>query len=46
MIGAEEPAMPDALPTAETPSLDAKAIAELARQLGELLKLRTFPIGM
>ena len=38
--------MPDALPTAEKPSLDAKAIAELARQLGELLKLRTFPIGM
>ena len=45
-MGLEEPAMPDALPTAEKPPLDAKAIAELARQLGELLKLRTFPIGM
>ncbi len=38
--------MPDTLPTAEKPALDAKAIAELARQLGELLKLRTFPFGM
>ena len=31
---------------AEAPALDAKHIAELSRQLTELLRLRTFPIGM
>jgi uncharacterized protein (DUF169 family) len=36
--------MPDALP--ETPSPDARTIAELAAQLEQLLRLRTFPIGM
>src|SRR3954469_24577935 len=30
----------------ETPSLDGKAIADLAEQLNQLLKLRTFPVGM
>ena len=33
-------------PIAEAPSLDGKAIAELAEQLNQLLRLRTFPIGM
>jgi hypothetical protein len=28
------------------PSLDGKAIADLAEQLNQLLRLRTFPIGM
>lgn len=31
---------------AEAPALDAKHIAALAQQLSELLRLRTFPIGM
>ena len=31
---------------AEAPALDAKHIAALAQQLTELLRLRTFPIGM
>jgi uncharacterized protein (DUF169 family) len=31
---------------AEAPALDAKHIASLAQQLTELLRLRTFPIGM
>jgi uncharacterized protein (DUF169 family) len=30
----------------ETTTLDGKAVAELAEQLNQLLKLRTFPIGM
>jgi len=38
--------MNDAPITTDTPALDAKAIAELAEQLNQLLKLRTFPIGM
>jgi uncharacterized protein (DUF169 family) len=38
--------MNDAPITAEAPSLDGKAIAELAEQLNQLLRLRTFPIGM
>ena len=38
--------MTDAPPMAETPPLDATRIAELARQLTELLRLRTLPIGM
>lgn len=29
-----------------TQTLDGKAIADLAEQLNQLLKLRTFPIGM
>ena len=33
-------------PAIETPALDGKAIAELAEQLNQLLRLRTFPIGM
>lgn len=38
--------MNDAPTIAEKPPLDAKAIAELARQLTELLRIRTFPFGM
>ena len=30
----------------ETPALDGKVIADLAEQLNQLLRLRTFPIGM
>ena len=30
----------------ETTALDGKAIADLAEQLNQLLRLRTFPIGM
>jgi uncharacterized protein (DUF169 family) len=30
----------------ETPTLDGKVIADLAEQLNQLLRLRTFPIGM
>ena len=33
-------------PAIDTPALDAKAIAELAEQLNQLLRLRTLPIGM
>jgi uncharacterized protein (DUF169 family) len=33
-------------PAIEIPALDGKAIAELAEQLNQLLRLRTFPIGM
>ena len=32
--------------TQDTPHLDGKAIADLAEQLNQLLRLRTFPIGM
>ena len=38
--------MNDAPAIAEAPPLDGKAIAELAEQLNQLLRLRTFPIGM
>ena len=38
--------MNDAPTIAEAPPLDGKAIAELAEQLNQLLRLRTFPIGM
>ncbi len=38
--------MNDAPTISEAPSLDGKAIAELAEQLNQLLHLRTFPIGM
>ena len=38
--------MNDIVTTEDAPQLDAKAIAELAEQLNQLLKLRTFPIGM
>jgi uncharacterized protein (DUF169 family) len=38
--------MTDAPPIADAPPLDAKEIAELARQLTELLRLRTLPFGM
>jgi uncharacterized protein (DUF169 family) len=36
----------DAPGIAEASSLDGKAIADLAEQLNQLLRLRTFPIGM
>ena len=39
-------AMNDAPTLTDTPPLSGKAIAELAEQLNQLLKLRTFPIGM
>ena len=45
-MGLEDQAMNDAPTIAEKPALDAKAIAELARQLTELLRIRTFPFGM
>jgi uncharacterized protein (DUF169 family) len=38
--------MNDAPAVAEGPQLDAKSIAELAEHLTQLLRLRTFPIGM
>ena len=38
--------MNDAPTLADAPPLDGKAIAELAEQLNQLLRLRTFPIGM
>lgn len=38
--------MNDAPTLADAPSLGAKALAELAEQLNQLLRLRTFPIGM
>ena len=38
--------MNDAPAIAEAPPPGAKAIAELAEQLNQLLRLRTFPIGM
>ena len=38
--------MNDAPALADAPSLDGKAIAELSEQLNQLLRLRTFPIGM
>src|ERR1700760_1835576 len=38
--------MNDAPMVTEAPPLDGKAIAELAEQLNQLLRLRTFPIGM
>ncbi len=38
--------MNDAPTLTDTPSLSGKQIAELAEQLNQLLKLRTFPIGM
>jgi uncharacterized protein (DUF169 family) len=38
--------MNDAPTMTEAPPLDGKAIAELAEQLNQLLRLRTFPIGM
>jgi uncharacterized protein (DUF169 family) len=38
--------MNDAPPVAETPPPDARQVAELARQLTELLRLRTLPFGM
>ena len=38
--------MNDAPTIASAPSLDAKAIADLAEQLSGLLRLRTLPIGM
>jgi len=37
--------MNDAPMTAEAPSLDGKAIAGLAEQLNQLLRLRTFRLG-
>ena len=43
---AGEPSVNDAPMQTETPKLDGKAIAELAEQLNQLLRLRTFPIGM
>ena len=36
----------DQVPTKQELPLDGKAIAELAEQLNQLLRLRTFPIGM
>ena len=38
--------MNDAPQIADTPALDATALTELAEQLGQLLRLRTLPIGM
>ena len=38
--------MNDAPTMTDAPPLDGKAIAELAEQLNQLLRLRTFPIGM
>src|SRR6201996_2187553 len=38
--------MNDAPTIAEAPPIDGKAIAELAEQLNQLLRLRTFAIGM
>ena len=38
--------MNDAPVAAETPKLTGKIIAELAEQLNQLLRLRTYPIGM
>ncbi len=38
--------MNDAPSIAEAPPLNGKAIAELAEQLNQLLRLRTFAIGM
>jgi uncharacterized protein (DUF169 family) len=38
--------MNDAPVMTDAPKLDGKAIADLAEQLDQLLKLRTFPIGM
>ena len=38
--------MNDAPTIAEAPPMDGKAIAELAEQLNQLLRLRTFAIGM
>lgn len=38
--------MNDAPVLTEAPKLDAKALADLAEQLNQLLRLRTFPIGM
>ena len=38
--------MNDAPPIAEPRPLDGKAVADLGRQLTELLRLRTLPIGM
>src|SRR3954470_16579722 len=38
--------MNDVPTSVEAPALDGKAIAELAEQLNQLLRLRTFPIGM
>ncbi len=38
--------MNDAAVAASVPALDAKAIADLADQLSQLLRLRTLPIGM
>ena len=38
--------MNDAPTVTEAPPLDGKAIADLAEQLNQLLRLRTFPIGM
>jgi uncharacterized protein (DUF169 family) len=37
--------MPDS-PAPHDPAIDGKTIAELAEQLNQLLRLRTFPIGM
>src|SRR5277367_5958297 len=38
--------MNDVVSTTDAAPLDGKAIAELAEQLNQLLRLRTFPIGM
>ena len=38
--------MNDAPTIAEAPPMDGRAIAELAEQLNQLLRLRTFAIGM
>jgi hypothetical protein len=38
--------MNDVVTTDDAPKLDAKSIADLAEQLNNLLRLRTFPIGM
>jgi uncharacterized protein (DUF169 family) len=38
--------MNDAPALADTAPMDGKAVAELAEQLSQLLRLRTFPIGM
>jgi len=37
---------PQDTPTLDEPALDGRAIADLAEQLNQLLRLRTFPIGM
>src|ERR1700709_571278 len=38
--------MNDMPTTQDAPAMDGKAIADLGEQLNQLLRLRTFPIGM